>query len=94
MQLQNALTALVTSPGNVPFYTFRAFKNQVREDLEPYRSVDGELIEKFLDLDEDVQNNIVKWLTGEQNVEVDTKTGKNIDAAGLRTLVEGLKMFR
>lgn len=94
MQLQNALTALVTSPGDVPFYTFRAFKNQVREDLEPYRSVDGELIEKFLDLDEDVQDNIVTWLTGEQHVEVGTGTGKNIDAAGLRTLVEGLKRFR
>lgn len=93
MQLQNALTALVTSPGYVPFHTFRAFKSQVREDVEPYRSVDGEVVEKFLDLDEDVQKNIVTWLTDE-HIEVNVPTRMNIDTASLRTLVEGLKRFR
>lgn len=77
---------------------FRAFKNQVREEPEPYRSVDGEQVERFLDLDEDIQQNIVTWLTDEQrkegNVGVGVGVGKNIDIAGLRTLVEGLKRFR
>lgn len=73
---------------------FRAFKNQVREEAEPYRSVDGEQIERFLDLDEDVQQNIVTWLTDEQRMEGNMSMGKTIDMAGLRTLVEGLKRFR
>ena len=73
---------------------FRAFKNQVREEAEPYRSVDGEQVERFLDLDEDVQENIVTWLTDEHQMEGNAGTGKNPDIAGLRTLVEGLKRFR
>ena len=78
----------------MPFYTFRAFKNQVREDVEPYRSVDGELLEKFLDLDEDVQQTIVTWLKNEAHVDVDKWEGKDITKEGLRTLVENLKRFR
>jgi DNA damage-binding protein 1 len=93
MQLQNALAALIASPGNVPFYTFRAFKNEVREEVEPFRSVDGELLEKFLDLDDDVQENIVTWLKDE-HVDVDMRTGKEIDTESLRTLIEGLKRLR
>ena len=100
MQLQHALMALVNSPGNLPFPMFRAFKNQVREEAEPYRSVDGELVERFLDLDEDVQQNIATWLTDDQpNVQGNvSKGGKNMnmnmDLAGLRNLVESLKRFR
>jgi DNA damage-binding protein 1 len=37
------------------FASYRAFKNQVREAEEPYRFVDGELIEAFLDLSEEQQ---------------------------------------
>ena len=73
---------------------FRAFKNQVREEPEPYRSVDGEQVERFLDLDEDIQQNIVTWLMDEQRKEGNVGVGRNIDIAGLRTLVEGLKRFR
>lgn len=73
---------------------FRAFKNQVREEPEPYRSVDGEQVERFLDLDEHVQQNIVTWLTDEQPTEGNVGVGKNIDVAGLRALVEGLKRFK
>ena len=48
MRLQASLAPLVQSLGNVPFNAYRAFKNQVREAEEPYRFVDGELIEAFL----------------------------------------------
>lgn len=73
---------------------FRAFKNQVREENESYWSVDGELVERFLDLDEDLQQDIVTRLTDEQHLEGNLGVGRNIDLAGLRTLVEGLKRFR
>lgn len=90
----------------MPFDSFRAFKNQVREDLEPYRSVDGELIERFLDLDEEAQQGVVMALSrvDEQQRQggvvggVDQGKGqgkkKEITLEGLRALVEGLKRFR
>lgn len=73
---------------------FRAFRNQVREDAEPYRSIDGEYVEKFLDLDEDVQTNIVTWLKDQQQGEGGKNTCKSIDVVGMRSFVEGLKRFR
>ena len=83
MRLQAGLAPLVQSLGNVPFNAYRAFKNQVREAEEPYRFVDGELIEAFLDLKIALQDEIVEGL-GE--------VGKTIGGVeGLRELVEGLR---
>ncbi|KAF2659191.1 hypothetical protein K491DRAFT_689546 [Lophiostoma macrostomum CBS 122681] len=62
MTLQSNLAELVHVPGNVPFAKYRAFKNQVREADEPYRFVDGELVERFLDLSEDLQDKAVEGL--------------------------------
>lgn len=55
--------------------------------------MDGELVEKFLELDDEVQDNIVTWLKDE-HVEFDKTTGKEVDREGLRTLVEVLKRLR
>ncbi len=83
MRLQAGLAPLVESLGDVPFNTYRAFKNQVREADEPYRFVDGELIEGFLTLPADQQDEIVRGL-GE--------VGKAMGGAeGVRELVEGLR---
>jgi DNA damage-binding protein 1 len=46
----------------VPFAKYRAFKNQVREAEEPYRFVDGELVERYLDLDDEMQKKAVEGL--------------------------------
>lgn len=62
MTLQLNLAELVNAPGDVPFAKYRAFKNQVRESDEPFRFVDGELIERFLDVDETVQKKAVEGL--------------------------------
>ncbi|KKA25955.1 UV-damaged DNA binding protein [Rasamsonia emersonii CBS 393.64] len=48
MRLQTAIAAYVDSPGKMPFNKFRAFRSAVREAEEPFRFVDGELIEQFL----------------------------------------------
>lgn len=48
--------------GDIPFAKYRAFKNQVRESDEPFRFVDGEFIERFLDVDEEVQKKAVDGL--------------------------------
>lgn len=62
MRLQTSMAECVRSPGLVPFNKYRAFKNQVRESEEPYRFVDGELIERFLDCDVERQEQIVEGL--------------------------------
>lgn len=65
------------NPGNLEFNRFRAFKNQVREMEEPVRFVDGELIERFLELDE-------------QRAEKACR-GLGVGVEEVRELVEGLR---
>ena len=77
MRFQQSIAAHTESPGNIPFARYRAFKNQVREAEEPFRFVDGELIEKFLDCPTDVQEKIVEDL--------------NMSAEHARLMVEGLR---
>ena len=62
MRLQANIANYVQSPGRVPFNTYRAFKNQVREADEPFRFVDGELVEEFLGCSAEMQGKIVKGL--------------------------------
>ena len=83
MRLQAALAPMVGSLGDVPFNTYRAFKNQVREAEEPYRFVDGGLIEEFLNLQEGLQENVVGGLG-----EVGLRAG---GLEGVRELVESLR---
>jgi DNA damage-binding protein 1 len=77
MQLQANLAELVISPGNIPFHQFRAFRNQVRMAEEPVRFVDGELIERFLDLTSELQEKAVE--------------GLGLGFEEVRDLVEGLR---
>jgi DNA damage-binding protein 1 len=77
MTLQSNLAELVHTPGDIPFAKYRAFKNQVREAEEPFRFVDGELIERFLDVEEGVQKKAVE--------------GLGIDVETTRGLIEGLR---
>ena len=59
MRLQSGLAPLIQSPGHIPFESYRAYRNDVRQESEPYRFVDGELIEKFLDLNETAQGEVI-----------------------------------
>ncbi|KAL9012768.1 MAG: hypothetical protein Q9173_002493 [Seirophora scorigena] len=81
MRLQQAVAARVQSPGNVPFNVYRAFKNSVREAEEPFRFVDGELIEKFLDCPATLQESICTELGLKEQADVEE----------MRTMVEGLR---
>ena len=82
MRLQMALASAVQSPGHVPFAKYRAFKNSVRESSEPFRFVDGELIEKFLDCPEDMQQELAATVTTPQDP---------VDVEGLKAMVESLR---
>lgn len=81
MRLQSLLAERVKSPGHVPFAKWRGFKSQVRDMSEdgPMRFVDGELVERFLDCPEEVQEEIVRELGG------------GVEMEGLRVMVEGLR---
>ncbi|RKF55110.1 DNA damage-binding protein 1a [Golovinomyces cichoracearum] len=75
--LQNSIASHVKTLGNIDFNSYRSFRNKDREATEPFRFVDGELIERFLDQDEIVQRNIC--------------TGLGQSVEDIRDLVEELK---
>lgn len=83
MRLQSALAARVVSLGDIPFNTYRAFKNQVRSAEEPYRFVDGQLVEAFLNLDASMQEAVV-----DEVGEVAAQAG---GVEGIKELVESLR---
>lgn len=79
MRMQSIMASMVKSPGDVPFAKFRGFKTGVRDMGEdgPTRFVDGELVERYLDLGEELQGKVA----GELGVDVEE----------MRGMVEGLK---
>lgn len=62
MRLQEALAPHIDSLGHVPFAQFRAYKTQVRESAEPFRFVDGEMVEAFLEMAPSLQQSVVDAL--------------------------------
>ena len=62
MRLQSRMAPIIDTLGSIPFNTYRSFKNSERETEEPFRFVDGELIERFLDVDEETQEEICRGL--------------------------------
>jgi len=69
MRLQNAVAGRVQAPGYMPWAKYRAFRTESREGDEPYRFVDGELIETVLSLGEMVLEDICKEIGGGVSVE-------------------------
>jgi len=56
------LESMVASPGNISFRRYRGFRNAERESEEPSRFLDGELLERFLDVDVALQTEICEGL--------------------------------
>ena len=83
ISLQTALATRVNSLGDVPFDTYRAFRSAAVESEEPLRFVDGELVERFLDLTLMEQDQVV----GELGSLGTSKGGTE----GVRSLVETLR---
>ncbi|KAL4736226.1 mono-functional DNA-alkylating methyl methanesulfonate N-term-domain-containing protein [Aspergillus similis] len=59
MRLQATMASRVDSLGDISFTEYRAFRTMTRQATEPYRFVDGELIERFLTCEPAVQKEIV-----------------------------------
>lgn len=62
MTFQARLQDHIRTLGNINFELCRAFRNQSREADGPFRFVDGEMIEMFLDLDEGRQELVCEGL--------------------------------
>jgi DNA damage-binding protein 1 len=77
MRLQARMSGIIVTLGDLDFNTYRRLRLQNVEHEEPFRFVDGELIERFLDVDEDIQEEICKGL------------GPSVE--DMRNLVEELK---
>ena len=77
MRFQAKLQNVVENPGKIDHRSYRAFRNPEREAEEPFRFVDGELLERFLDVDEVMQREICQDL------------GPSVE--DMRNLVEELK---
>jgi DNA damage-binding protein 1 len=86
MELQRAIAKVVPGLGEVPFMKYRAFKSQVREEEEPMRFVDGEMVERFLDVGDAVQGEIV--------TEMRSGGVMSADAEEIRGVVERLRRLR
>lgn len=62
ISFQARLESMIQTPGNIDFKSYRAFRNAEREGEAPFRFLDGELLERFLDVDEDLQKEICQGL--------------------------------
>ncbi|ODA77921.1 hypothetical protein RJ55_06524 [Drechmeria coniospora] len=74
---QTRLKDYVHAPGNVDFDVWRSFRNETREGEGPYRFVDGEMVERFLDLDQGKQELVCE--------------GLGTSAEEMRSIVEALR---
>lgn len=79
MRLQQAVATRTKGLGYMPWAKYRAFKNEVREADEPFRFVDGELVEGFLNFGQEAMADAVAEL------------GEGVDVEMVRGMVEGLR---
>ena len=62
LRFQSKMATVIQTVGGVDFVSYRAFRNAEREGDGPFRFLDGELLERFLDVDEQIQNEICSGL--------------------------------
>ncbi|KAK4448476.1 DNA damage-binding protein 1 [Podospora aff. communis PSN243] len=77
LRFQAKLATVIQTTGHIEFKTYRAFRNSEREGDGPFRFLDGELLERFLDVDEETQKEICQGL------------GPTVE--DMRNIVEGLR---
>ncbi|KAI1104055.1 mono-functional DNA-alkylating methyl methanesulfonate N-term-domain-containing protein [Jackrogersella minutella] len=77
VRLQANLAEVVETTGNILLDSYRSFRNEERESGGSFRFVDGEFLERFLDIDENMQKEVCSGL------------GPDVEA--MRNLVEELK---
>ena len=77
LNFQSNLAQCIETTGDLKFDEWRAFRNESRESEGPYRFLDGEMLERFLDLSESIQEEVCEGL------------GPNVEE--MRNIVEELR---
>ncbi|EWY96646.1 DNA damage-binding protein 1 [Fusarium oxysporum NRRL 32931] len=62
MTFQSKMEEYIHVPGSVEFKLWRSFRNENRESEGPFRFIDGEMVERFLDMDEGKQELVCEGL--------------------------------
>ncbi len=62
MRFQERLAEHIKTPGNLSFLEYRAFRDVGSNATAPERFLDGELLEGFLDLDDEAQEAVCQGL--------------------------------
>lgn len=62
MTFQTRMEDYIHAPGNIEFKIWRSLHNYARESEGPYRFIDGEMVERFLDMDEGKQELVCEGL--------------------------------
>lgn len=62
MRFQSRLADRIRTPGDIPLDKYRSFRNAEREGEGPFRFLDGEVLERFLDMDEVTQQEVCHGL--------------------------------
>jgi DNA damage-binding protein 1 len=68
LALNEGVDLKIASLGYLGFESYRSYKTPVRQEDAPYRFVDGECIEDFLNLGNDMQEELVKGLGDVEDV--------------------------
>ncbi|KAK3352658.1 mono-functional DNA-alkylating methyl methanesulfonate N-term-domain-containing protein [Lasiosphaeria hispida] len=62
LRFQAKLATVIQTAGHIEFRNYRSFRNGERQGDGPFRFLDGELLERFLDVDEKTQQEICQGL--------------------------------
>lgn len=61
LRIQACLSTRVLAPGYMPWAKYRAWKTDVRESDEPFRFVDGEMVEQgLLNLSDNILEDVLR----------------------------------
>jgi len=82
LNLQTRLEDYLDSAGGLKLNAYRAFKNDVRVETEPKRFVDGEFIERFLNLTDQEQHDCIEGLI---------ENNKPVSVGYIRDMIESLR---
>ncbi|KAF3312430.1 DNA damage-binding protein 1 [Orbilia oligospora] len=85
MKCQVNMAKVIKGIGDLDFNRYRAYNTKGIQPEEPFRFVDGELVEKFLDLDEDAMRMVIDGANDDDNSQIECTVGE------MKNIVETLK---
>lgn len=87
MRLQAHVSNIVTTPGGTSFNAFRSFRSKVRQGDEPFRFIDGGIVEMFLGLSVERQTKVVEAV----NAAAELIQGEKVSVEKVVSMMEELK---